>query len=208
MPYRPTRAARRSLQAIAARQGGYLTSRQAADAGYASSHLAYHQRMGLLERVGHGLYRLPEIPADEHDDLIRLALWSRNRAGEPQAVVSHDTALLLHELSDVLPADVHLSVPPRYRKPAPPGCVLHVARIEPGDRVAWTVFAVTTPARTLADVAASATVTREQLELAAAQALERGLATRKDLERRAADDPEGRLAGALRTTTRGRKGRR
>lgn len=207
MNYRATLAARRALQSIAARQGGYVTASQADEAGYSGSHLTYHVSTGQIERVGHGLYRLPEIPPDEHDDLIRLSLWSRGRSGEPQAVVSHDTALLLHGLSDVLPAVVHLTVAPSFRKSAPSGCVLHVGRVEPSDRVTWTVFSVTTPARTLADVAGSASVTREQFALAVRQALERGLATRKNLEQRSTDDPEGRLAEALRAPSR-TKGRR
>ena len=36
-------------------------------------------------------------------------LWSRNRQGEPQGVFSHATALSLHELSDVMPAKLHMS---------------------------------------------------------------------------------------------------
>ena len=207
MTYRATLVARRAMQAIAARQGGYITALQAAEAGYQGSHLTYHVSTGQIERVGHGLYRLPEIPPDEHDDLILLALWSRSRNGEPQAVVSHDTALLLHGLSDVLPSKVHLTVPSGFRKSAPPGCMLHFGQVDPPERATWTVFSVTTPARTLADVSEAATVTREQLELAVSQALERGLATRRDLERRAATDPEGRLSESVRASSRTR-GRR
>lgn len=204
MTYRDTHAARQALRAIATRQGGYVTTRQAAEAGYGGSHLTYHVSAGLLTRVAHGLYRLTDIPPDEHDDLIRLALWSRDRAGTPQIVVSHDTALLLHELSDVLPNRIHLTVPPRFRKPAPDGCVFHVGRVERRDRQPWTVFSVTAPARTLVDVAASTSVTQEQLDLAVHQALARGLMTASELARRVADDSTGRLeraAAAASSTT-------
>ena len=202
MPYRDTLAARKALHAIAVRQGGYLTAQQARGAGYGGSHLTYHVGTGQLERVGHGLYRVPGVPPEEHDDLIRLALWSRDRSGEPQAVVSHDTALLLYGLSDLLPAATHLTVPPRFRKPAPAGCTLHVGRVPPQDRRAWTVFCVTKPGRTLADAAGSPTVTDEQLDLAVAQALREGLAIVKDLQRRAVGDPQGRLACALAAASR------
>ena len=103
MAYRDTHESLRTLYALAATQGGYFTAKQAAEAGYDYAHLAYHLRTGNFERAGHGLYRLPTIPIAEHDDLIRLSLWSRDRQDRPQAVVSHDSALLLHQLSDVLP---------------------------------------------------------------------------------------------------------
>jgi len=199
--YRDTLAARDALYAIAARQGGYVTTAQARDAGYGSSHLTYHRGTGQLERVGHGLYRVPSIPLHEHDELIRLALWSRDRSGRPQAVVSHDTALALHGLSDVLPAATHLSVPPKFRKPRPPGCVLHVARVPAEDLRFWTVFSVTTPGRTLGDASSSRTVTAELLGQAVAQALREGLVTAKELRRRCAVDPRGRLALATQTVT-------
>jgi predicted transcriptional regulator of viral defense system len=71
--------------------------------------------------VEHGLYRLTSLPPGEHDDLVRLTLWSRNRQDEPQAVVSHESALVLHNLSELLPAEIHLTVPPALRKEPPAG---------------------------------------------------------------------------------------
>lgn len=197
MTYRDTLAAREALHAVAARQGGYVTAAQAREAGYGASHITYHIGTGQLERVGHGLYRLPAVPPDEHDDLIRLALWSRDRSGRPRAVVSHDTALLLHGLSDVLPAAIHATVPPKFRKRAPEGCVLHVGRVPPEDQRAWSVFSVTTPARTVADVAESDAVATEHLERAVGQVLDWGLATAAELWRRVERRPGGRLERAL-----------
>jgi len=46
-----------------------------------------------------GLSRLPDYPPGEREDLIRWSLWSHNRQGFSQAVVSHETALAVHELS-------------------------------------------------------------------------------------------------------------
>jgi hypothetical protein len=95
MKYRDTHESLKALYALAATQGGYFTAKQAAAAGYDYSHLAYHLEAGNFERASHGLYRLPTIPTGEHDDLIRLSLWSRDRQDEPQAVVSHASALYL-----------------------------------------------------------------------------------------------------------------
>jgi predicted transcriptional regulator of viral defense system len=182
---------------MARAQGGYVTAKQAHRAGYRSPHLAYHVKAGNLVRVGHGLYRIPELPLDEHDDLVRLALWSRDRQDRPQAVVSHQSALALLDLGDVLPRKTHLTVPPRFRKPVPAGCVLHRARLEPAQCDEWTVFSVTTPLRTLRDVARSRGVSREQLELALGQALERGLVRGATLRRAAVEREDTRLLEAL-----------
>src|SRR4051812_34829876 len=109
MKYRGTQESRNALYAIASIQGGYFTAKQAARAGYNYPHLAYHLRVGNFERADHGIYRLPTIPPSQNDDFIQLTLWSRNREDRPQATISHASALFLHQLSDVLPASVHLT---------------------------------------------------------------------------------------------------
>jgi predicted transcriptional regulator of viral defense system len=182
MPYRDAHTAYRRLLAFAQRQGGYLTARQARKAGFGYSHLAYHVAAGNLQRAGHGLYRLPEVPRSAQDQLVRLVLWSRGRDDRPQAVVSHDTALALHELSDALPTRVHLSVPAGFRKRAPRGCVLHHARLAEGDSETWEGLRVTTPLRTLIDLADEGRFGREQLGRAVDDALARGLVRRRQIE--------------------------
>ena len=127
MPYRDNQQALRALYAVATTQGGYFTAKQAGGAGYGIRHLDYHAKTGNFERISHGLYRLPTIPLSEHDDLIRLSLWSRDRSDRPQAVASHITALELHHLSDVLPTKIHLTVPRPSEKPFRQGqcCTRH-----------------------------------------------------------------------------------
>jgi predicted transcriptional regulator of viral defense system len=198
---RSTREAHRRLLSRALEQGGYFTAKQAQEAGYDYPHLDYHVSCGNFVRVGHGLYRLPDLPASEHDDLIRLALWSRNRQDQPQAAVSHQSALALHDLSDLLPAATHLTVPPGFRKRAPEACVLHRAVLPPSDVEERPGFRVTTPLRTLLDVARG-DVTQEQLERAVTDALDRGLVRRGRLESAARADPAlRRLADALKVAT-------
>ncbi len=171
---RSSRKSARTLFAKALEQGGYFTAKQAKEAGYGYPHLDYHVATGNFERVEHGLYRLTSVPPGEHDDLVRLTLWSRNRQDEPQAVVSHESALVLHDLSELLPAAIHLTVPPTFRKESPAGCVLHKARLAPKDIEERAGFRVTMPLRTLLDVAAS-DVPEEQLQKALTDALTRGL---------------------------------
>jgi predicted transcriptional regulator of viral defense system len=187
MPH-SSRDAARSLFAKALEQGGYFTAKQARKAGYDYPHLDYHVSAGNFERVEHGLYRLTRLPAGEHDDLVRLTLWSRNRQDEPQAVVSHESALVLHDLSELLPAEIHLTVPPTFRKEPPAGCVLHKAFLAPKDIEERAGFRVTLPLRTLLDAAASGVPT-EQLQKAVADALARGLVRRKQLLEAAKKSP-------------------
>ena len=178
---RSARDAAQALATLAHEQGGYFTAKQAQEAGYGYRHLNYHETAGNFERIAHGLYRLPTVPPAEHDDLIRLCLWSRNQKDEPQAVVSHESALVLHELSELLPRQVHLTVPPKFRKPAPKGVVLHKSPL-PGEDIAERAgFRVTAPLRTLLDVAAGG-LSQEQLDKAVADALARGLVRRTALE--------------------------
>ena len=80
---RSNREVARTLFGRAIEQGGYFTTKQANEAGYSYSHLDYHRTAGNFERVEHGLYRIPTIPPGEHDELIRLTLWSRNQGDDP-----------------------------------------------------------------------------------------------------------------------------
>jgi predicted transcriptional regulator of viral defense system len=177
---RSTRNTTRVLLVLALQQGGYFTAKQARQTGYDYPHLDYHVSTGNFERVEHGLYRLSALPTAEHDDLIRLSLWSRNRQDEPQAVVSHESALVLHDLTELLPGAIHLSVPPKFRKPSPPGCVLHKATLGPRDVEERTGFRVTASQRTLLDVAAEG-LALEQLHKAVSEALRRGLVRKAKL---------------------------
>ena len=138
---------RRRLTALAATQSGYFTAAQARRAGYSYQAQKYHADRGTWTRVDRGLYRLPEWPRGEHDDLVRWTLWSRSRA-----VVSHETALVVHDLSDVNPARVHLTVPPNFRSQAP-GAALHRADLPDDDILVYEGFRVTSPLRTLLNIA-------------------------------------------------------
>jgi predicted transcriptional regulator of viral defense system len=188
MHYRDNQQALRALYAIATTQGGYFTAKQAGAAGYGIRHLDYHAKSGNFERVSHGLYRLPTIPLSEHHDLIRLSLWSRDRSDQPQATASHVTALELHGLSDVLPVQIHFTVPRSFRKVPPFGVVLHKASLEARDIQEWAGFRVTTPQRTLLDVATGESITEEQLDRAVEEAIERGLVRRSWLAKLRAKD--------------------
>src|SRR5262245_4639642 len=91
-------------------QEGYFTTQQAAEAGYSSQLLLKHIHAGRVARIRRGIYRLVHFPSGEHEDLVTAWLWSE-RAG----IVSHQSALALHGISDVLPAQLHLTLPRAWR---------------------------------------------------------------------------------------------
>jgi predicted transcriptional regulator of viral defense system len=190
MNYRPTKAALRELTALAQSQAGYFTAKQAAELGYLSQHIDYHLQKKNFERAGHGFYRLPEIPASEYDDLVKLSFWSRDRNDHPQAVASHHTALAAHELSDLLPTKIHLTVPMSFRKAAGKGVVLHRRILPSRDIEERHGFSVTTPLRTLVDVAAEKTIADEHLKKAVRQAIDRGLVRKSQLASAAKTSPD------------------
>jgi predicted transcriptional regulator of viral defense system len=162
----------------AAAQEGLFTTKQAAEAGYSPQLLVHHVRAGKVARIHRGIYRLVHFPAGEHEELVTAWLWS-----ELAGVVSHQSALALHGLSDTLPAHVHLTLPAAWRKRrfrVPPDVVLHHADVSSQER-AWSgAVPITNPRRSLNDCAKSG-LSPELLRQAAQQALRRGLVAKTEL---------------------------
>lgn len=96
---------------IAEQQAGYFAAAQALEVGYSYASQSYHHKVGNWVRDGWRIYCLARYAETHDDDLILLMLLSRDRSGEPQAVLSHDSALHAFGLSGVLPAKHHLTVP-------------------------------------------------------------------------------------------------
>lgn len=169
------------LYEVAAGQGGYVTTRQAQEAGYSLPLLTHHVKQGRLQRARRGVYRLAHYPAGEHEDLIILWLWS-----EQEGVFSHETALVLQDLSDALPATYHLTLPAawaRRRLRIPAGVQLYYADVNQADRRWVGHVPVTSPLRTLVDCVA-AQVAPEFVRAARRQILQRGLASTSELQDR------------------------
>lgn len=162
----------------ASEQGGMFTARQALEAGYSKQLVAHHVRADRFSRVRRGIYRLVYFPPTEHEDLVVAWLWSE-RAG----VVSHETALALHGLSDVLPARIHLTLPAAWRRRrfrVPAGVVLHHADVPSAERTWFGAVPTTSVRRTLRDCAVDG-LAPDLLRQATQQALGRGLVGRDEL---------------------------
>lgn len=168
----------RWLEATAYSQHGYFTTTQARERGFSSQLLSHYVRRNRFERVRRGLYRLPGFPRPEDDEMREK--WMA--VGAEKAVLSHQSALALLDLSDNIPNAVHLLLGRRYRGlRRPPGVVIHTHPDEEEVDTVWREgLRLTAPARTLIDVAGE--IQPEQLEMAVRQAIGRGLLTARELE--------------------------
>ena len=79
-------------------------------------------------------------------------------------------------LGDLLPTRTHLIAPRSFRKKPPPSCEVHRAELSDDEVEQREGFRVTSPLRTLLDVAEQETVAQEQLNQVVKQALAEGIA--------------------------------
>ncbi len=105
--------------------------------------------------------------------MIVACLW----VGE-DAVASHDSALAVYELTDAMPAVIHITTPRRFRSRRP-GVTVHTAPLSERERTERAGVPVTTVERTITDLLEH--FGPDLATQAAEQALERGLVTRRAL---------------------------
>jgi len=163
------------LYRIAENQGGYFTSRQAAEARFSWQRLSYHAKTGRFRRVSRGVYRLARFPASRYEDLF--VAWLRSG---PNSAISHESALAVYNLSDVLPGEIHVTVP-RTASRRRHNVQLHTNRLALDDMTWREGLRVTTVPRTIADVTAAG-IAEEVVRQAVLEALGRGLTNRQSLE--------------------------
>jgi predicted transcriptional regulator of viral defense system len=181
---------RDALYRQAEAQAGYFTAQQAVvNAGMDRSTLHHHARPGgRYLRVRRGLYRLRHFPSSAHEHVMAAWLPLR-KAG---AVVSHESALELHDLSDVIPNAVHLTVSRSERGlRRREGVQIHTANRAPTEREVRSIagLPVTNPERSIVD-ALEVGAQPEQIDLAVRQALDRGLTTPRRLRAAASSRSE------------------
>jgi predicted transcriptional regulator of viral defense system len=165
----PTKQADLSgLEAFALGQGGYFDRRDAHAYGITDSLLRYHTRTGRFERILPGVYRLSVAPISPYDEYMLAWVWTNYRGA-----ISHESALALYDLADILPTRVHVTVPrPFHRTSAP--IQVHLAPLPEEEVRTYNGVRATAPARSIADAAATGT-DPTQIHKAVREALERGL---------------------------------
>ena len=165
---------RKKLYQIAEQQAGYFTSQQALAAGFTQPLLSYYAQTGQFVRIKRGIYRLSQFPEMPFADLF--VAWLQTGK---DSVISHDSALVVYGLSDVLPGEIHVTVP-RTASRRRRGIRQHTNRLTADEITRRAGLTVTTVPRTIADVIASG-LGEEQAHQAIREAVERGLVTEKIL---------------------------
>jgi len=164
------------LFGVASGQQGYFTAAQARECGYGTDLLTYHTRTGRFIREQRGIYRLRDFPSSNRGWVV--AAWLA--AGKEDAVVSHESALDLLDLSDVTPNFTHITVPrsKRYLRPLP-GVKIHTTSrpFRSTELINLDGLRVTSATRTILD-AAEGTTQLEQVQMAAVEAVQRGMTTK------------------------------
>jgi predicted transcriptional regulator of viral defense system len=175
--------AAKRLYEIAEDQQGFFTTKQAKASGFAENTHPYHVQAGNWIREHRGIYRLSSFPRGERPDLMLWSLWSRNRGEATQGVYSHQTALSLHDLSDVMPSKLHMTVPKSFRRNSeiPRVLVLHFADLPQGDMEAVHGVRATKAMRTILDLLEGGEVPLATLRQALREGLRRGLIRRSEI---------------------------
>jgi predicted transcriptional regulator of viral defense system len=147
------------LADLAADQAGLFTAAQAGDIGVTPKSLNHYSHRGHIERVVHGVYRIAGAPFSRYEEL--RALWlaidphatAAERLPDPDVVVSHRSAALLHDLGD-LDADVHEFTAAERRQTRRASVRIHRATLDRSDITVVDGLPVTTVSRTVDDLAA------------------------------------------------------
>jgi len=169
---------------IAQEQQGYFTTRQAVEAGYADNTHSYHVRAGNWRRIQRGIYRLADLSPAEDGFTPAYLLWTRGRDDHPIGVLSHETALSYFQLGDFNPPEIHLTVPPSFRRnsPSPKAVVLHRNRLAPAEITLLRGMRICRVARALCDVVHETPFALEECQLAGREARRRGLILDGEIE--------------------------
>lgn len=162
------------LYQIAEDQAGYFSLQQARQLGLQRNQVYRDIERGKFIKAGYGVYRFVQFPASNFEEIHRAVL----SAGK-NAVVGFQSALYVYELSDIIPDEIHLILPPTASRRRG-GIRVHTTQLEPDDITSFEGLPITTVAKSIIDCA-FANVGDEEVRLAILQSLRRGMTTREKL---------------------------
>jgi very-short-patch-repair endonuclease len=182
----------RVIAALAAAQHGVVARFQLLARGITAQQIKVRLRAGRLHELHRGVYLVGhEVPPRYASEMAALL------ACRPGAVLSHRTAASLWNLVPYpAPGDVCVTIPPE-RTAIRPKLEIHRARIDRRDIRRRHRLALTSPARTLLDLAG--TYEEAELERIVAEAHYRNLAREPELRTQLARHPHRPGNRALRT---------
>ena len=148
------------IAAIAGRQHGVARVDQLLAAGLSAKGITRRVQTGLLHRLYRGVY------AFGHTNLSREGRWiAAVFACGPSAVLSHESAAHLWNISPTSPPTIHVTVPSISGRKKRPGIRIHYSTTLTEAQITKRKnIPVTTPSRTLADLGYDKDGTRSDLE--------------------------------------------
>jgi len=174
---------------LASRQHGLVTTAQLLAAGWSNDVIAARVRSGWLRRRHRGVYLVGPLETPYTQAMAAVL------AAGPRAVLSHYPAAVLWVLCPPLAGPMHVTLPAGAH--ARPGIVVHRAALHPADITRRHGIPVTSAARTILDLAASA----PDVERALNEALVQRLVTTRSLNEQFSRYPRHRGTGALKRAT-------
>lgn len=162
------------LYQIAEDQAGYFSLQQARQLGLQRNQIYRDIERGKFIKAGYGVYRFIQFPASNFEEIHQAVL----SAGK-NAVVGFQSALYVYELSDIIPDEIHLILPPTASRRRE-GIRVHTIQLEPDDITSFEGLPITTVAKAIIDCA-FANVGDEVVRLALYQSLRRGMTTKENL---------------------------
>lgn len=180
------------MATLATRQHGLVARRQLLVRGVPAHVVDYRVRKGRLWAVHRGVYRLGPVPTEYEREMAAVLA-----CGE-RSLISHRSAAGLWGILPRLPESepVEVSVQAGRRSRGSGVRVFRVQSLPNAERTVLRGMGVTTPQRTILDLAA--TVSPRELEQAVARADRRGLARPAQLQAMLARYPGRTGVGALR----------
>jgi very-short-patch-repair endonuclease len=196
---RASRSADARIAALAARQHGVVSRAQLVEAGLGRGAIAHRLECARLHRIHRGVFAVGHSVLSRHGHWLAAVL-----AAGRGAVLSHRSAASLWRIRDTAATRIDVTVPRNRR--ARPQIAIHRAALPADEVTVERGIPVTTPARTLLDLADP--LTPQRLERAVHQAEYRRLTSPLSLDALLARHQGRRGTAALRTIVdRGNLGR-
>ena len=176
-----------ALASLAEGQWGMFTTAQAEILGVPRTDVARLVRRQLARRLRQGVHMMPGVPSSPFEDIRAewLATDPARTAGERRddaepVIVSHESAALIHGMGDLPPGGVHLTSARRLQS-RQQWVTIHRRHITDREYEWFEGLPVTTPRRTLEDLAESGRWEQSQLRALANDAIAHGLIPASDL---------------------------
>ena len=147
----------RALNDIASSQKGMFTTAQAQGAGVERYAVSRLEKLGNIERLAKGVYRMGGAPGQREEDVFAawLSLNPGRRPGSPPAerdpIAMGATAAWLHRIGEVGPTPYEFCMDER-RQTQRPDLVLRKRKIDAADVTVVSGIPATTPSRTVIDL--------------------------------------------------------